>query len=25
VAVARSHILPQFAWRAFTGYEDRHA
>ncbi len=23
VAVARSHLLPQFAWRAFTGYEDR--
>ncbi|HEX8779213.1 MAG TPA: polysaccharide deacetylase family protein, partial [Rhodanobacter sp.] len=24
VAVARSHVLPQFAWRALTGYEDRH-
>jgi len=24
VAVARSHILPQFAWRALTSYEDRH-
>ena len=24
VAVARSHLLPQFAWRALTGYEDRH-
>ncbi len=23
VAVARSHLLPQFAWRALTGYEDR--
>lgn len=24
VPVARSHVLPQFAWRVLTSYEDRH-